>query len=453
MQYAVGVLILIFFLSLGAVINSDPDTTRTSSVTPVTSVSEPDEALVDTSISNSEVRSNISESRSSVETSEPIELVDLSTPQVSTLSAENIEYSSAVVRGEVDMHSHTNGLVFVVYGYNKKSVVDLSQKYKKFEEIPKFDNDKVRTKIVDSRPKGSELHKLRLSRLIQNTEYFFQICAQHILDSTVITCGEVKSFTTNIRDPRSNIFREPQISSSKAINITGYTAELEGSVSMNDGLSGIAFFVYGEDENLIRSVDKENQRYSDVKEDDEFLQKTRLATNLLGRSEFTRQIDDLDLGTEYYFRICVEYDGEKNGLKCSSARSFTTDRRDLDDIPSVLTGLSAVSGNTVKLSGSVNMLDFSDGLVFFVYGTDFDSINEVHEKDSFSRIRQSSDALQRVSVDNDHDGKNDFTRSFSDLKQNTSYYYRLCVEYENEDENGRDKPFLSCGAVKVFAIQ
>lgn len=451
MHYVAG-FILIILLGFSGGISSVSDSSKNSQEARASSFSEPQQREKSESgtLQNTD-ETKRSEDAQYEEIVKQKEIIDLRLPAITIISVQNIESNSAVLQAEVNMRSHQEGLVFLVYGYDKRSVENIVSKYNDYSKIPKLNDDRVRIKTIDSRPKGLEQYKHRLYSLIENTDYFFQVCVQHNVGISIISCGNVNTFTTNLRDARNDNFREPRVNIDRAINITAYEAEIEGDVSMNDGRDGISFFVYGESRELIYAVDKYD-RYSAVDEEDDLLQKIRTSLRLLGRSTHNRVIKDLDKDTEYYYRFCVEYDGEEDGVNCSSVRSFTTDRRDRGDVPSVTTGQVFVSGSKAVLSGSVNMRDFNDGLVFFVYGTDDNRIAEVHENDSFNRISQTLYALQRVSVDNDHDGKGNFSKNIQYLKKDSNYYYRLCVEYEYEDNNNREKLFLSCGEVRNFRI-
>ncbi|MCA9360469.1 hypothetical protein KC730_01095 [Candidatus Kaiserbacteria bacterium] len=448
-------LIILAFLGLSFGINADSDLPKSSQSATVANFAVLDESTDHGEIPNYSTARSGAKSSASAETRIKTESYNSNyyrPPMVQTLSAENIEYNTAVLRGEVDLRSIDSGLVFVVYGYEKSKVAEVGSKYKTFVEIPASNNDKVRTKVLNKIANGFDSYKLKLSSLVQDTEYFYQICVQYNMGDDAVSCGQIESFVTNLRDPRSNDFGQPRVSIDTATNVTAYTADVKGSVDMKDGKAGIVFIVYGESKNLVNLVDVESNKYSNVEESYEYLQKDRIETNLLGKSEYNLIIDDLDRDTEYFYRLCVEFDGEKSGLECSPVHSFVTDSRDRDHKPSVNTYGAVVSGNSAQLFGSVRMLDFFDGLVFFVYGTDLKKITVIEENGSFAKIRQDSDKLQRVSVDNDHDGNADFKLIINDLKLTSTYFYRLCVEYVDENYKGREELFLSCGEVRDIGI-
>ncbi len=376
--------------------------------------------------------------------------VDLRQPQINILSPQNIESTSVSVRAKVNMRSHEEGVIFIVYGYNEIRVDGLAEGYTKYDDIQSLSDDRARTKLVDRRPTGSDLYTIKLSRLVEGVKYYYKVCAEYGITQKDIVCGQTKTFGTNPINVRSNNFSAPRISSDRATNISAYSAQLSGDLDMNDGENGIAFVVYGQSEKQVKEITDIYNKYSQVDENGDYLQRTRLGVGLLGKSEYEKTIDDLERGETYYYSFCVEYEGEGDGLVCSSGKSFTTDSSNRDDLPDVVNKTPEVSFSRVTISGSVNMRDFIDGLVFFVYGTDFGDVEDAPEKSSFDRIRQSGDSLQKIIVDEDLDGKDSYDIYLYDLMSESRYNYRICVEYEDEDDRMRDKLFIKCSMTSSF---
>lgn len=400
--------------------------------------------------SNRLSRSSARQSRSTSKLTEE-KVVDFRIPIVETAQPQNIEGRSADFRGQVNMYSQKDGTVFAVYGYNARDVSSITNQYISFDKIPELNNDRVRVTLIDRRAAGIKEYSRRVSGLVPDTVYYFKLCVEHntLFNTKKITCGATRSFSTNPSSGRSNNFNESRVSLYSALNITAYEAILGGEVRMNDGVNGIVFFTYGESESRIRAVENFS-KYSSVREDDEDLQKVRVGANVRGNAEYEYKIDDLDRGTKYYYRICVEYDGERDGLVCSSVRNFTTDSRDRSSIPFAETKTPVRVGNQIRLGGLIEMNDFFDGIAFFAFGTDETKINNVSSSNSFSGIRQYGDELQRILLDSDADGNNDYSKTLDYLKSGTKYFYRICVEYEAEDERNRVDTFLRCGLVKSF---
>lgn len=381
-----------------------------------------------------------------------VEVEDFRTPTIETLSAQDIESRKANLRGKVNMYSHKNGLVFAVYGYNAKDVSGYTNKYNTYSEIPTSENDRARSVLIASKAKtGLNDYRRSVSNLVANTNYYYKICIEHdgYLNTRQITCGSTKTFNTNPSSFSSNAFTKPRLSLSSATYIEDTEATLSGSVSMNSGIDGIVFFVYGEKQSLIKSVE-ELDRYSEVKEADENLQKIRVGAGVRGNANYSQIVKDLEKDTTYYYRICAEYDGEDSGMTCTSVRNFTTDGRDKSSLPFVKTNTASFISNEVKLSGVVEMNDFFDGIAFFVFGTDESKINNVSTLTSFSGVKQNGDKIQKILVDSDADGKNTYTKNLADLNSGEHYFYRICVEYKNEDAKGRLVSFLQCGSTGHF---
>jgi len=147
------------------------------------------------------------------------------------------------------------------------------------------------------------------------------------------------------------------------------------------------------------------------------------------------------------------YYGNTNGnignYVVGSPRSYN-DRNNsrYDDEPEADT-LSArnIDRYEAELRGEVDMNDYEDGEVFFVFGTDEDLIEDVdRDYDSYSDIRTKSDRLEKVRVNSRLNGSRSFQLDISGLDRNEDYFFRICVGYE--DDRGHDT--LTCGDVEDF---
>ncbi len=384
-----------------------------------------------------------------VESEEP---VVFTVPTIRTLAAQDIEEDQAVLRGEVDMKTQPDGLVFVAFGYDFDEVADIAVDYDRFRDIPRFRSDAFTVTSVDSRARGVEQYRKQVNSLVADTEYFYRFCVEYDDEdgSPEILCSRMGEFETDEDNLSNGERQEPRANTDDAINVESDEALLRGEVDMNDYVDGIVFFAYGEDEERVRRIDLDFDRFSRIEEDDENLQTARVGTDVRGDNEFERRVDDLDDGTEIFYQICVEYDGIRDDLVCGGVESFETDGRSRKDTPDSDTGSATVSGTDAVIRGEVDMNDFIDGIVFMVFGTDRAEIIEVAEKDEFDDVRQSGDKIQRVLVDSDLDGEDRYTVNANDLLDNTLYSYRICVEYEDEDEDGDDENFLACGDIETF---
>lgn len=378
------------------------------------------------------------------------EVKDYRVPLLNLLSVQNLETNSALIRGAVDLHDHETGVVFVVYGYNESRVSTLAQSYKSSERTETSD-DRALVGVIDSSVREAEDFSYRLSGLIPETTYYYQVCVEYNYAEAILKiCAPADEFKTAPERDSNNYFSNPSISIGSAYYITDRGATFSVNLNMNDGVSGIPFIVYGESETLVKAVDSKNS-FSSVLEDDEDLKKKRLGVGLRGRSEMIITLDDLDKRTEYFYRACVEFDGDRDVLICDGVKSFETDIRSQADKPIAKTGNAKVEGNTVTLSGSIDMGDFRNGLAFMIYGTDSEAVVKGSERGSFSSINQTVDKLQKVVIaDNGVSGDKKYQTKVTDLIPSATYFYRLCVEYEDEDKYNSLDQVLSCGAVLSF---
>jgi hypothetical protein len=292
-----------------------------------------------------------------------------------------------------------------------------------------------------------------VSQLVEDVEYYYQFCVQYqnLAEETTLVCSNISRFTTAPYVTVSNQrFRVPSIGSSRVTDITAGEASFTVSLIMNNGRDGTPFLVYGTDREDIVAEVSDIDSYRDVDEKGDRLQAFRLDRAVLGRASYPITLEELEIDTTYYFLACVEYDGERDGVVCERINQFTTDARDRDDKPRVTTGNVVERSSYVRVGGSIRMRDFNDGLAFFVYGTDESMIDAIEANDSFNRIRQSIDGLQKRAVDDNVDGNEGFTYEIRNLNPNTIYYYRACLQYVDEDERNREEFVITCGDIESF---
>jgi len=165
--------------------------------------------------------------------------------------------------------------------------------------------------------------------------------------------------------------------------------------------------------------------------------------------------DDIDFNTTYYYRAVAEDDDGDFAegvvrtfkLSGSSNNDDDDDNKNDEDVPSVNTdSADDITDNSAKLRGEVDMQDVDNGYVFFIYGEDEDMVDEAADEDSYGDIDTDGDNLRKVVVDSSFDGDDDFSETVTGLDDDTEFFFRLCVEYEDED--GDDA--LECGDVENF---
>lgn len=218
---------------------------------------------------------------------------------ITTRAASAIDTDSATLRGTVDVTNNETAEVYFEYGINRNNLNKTSAK-------EDYDTD------TD--------YDISVSNLSADTVYYFRAVGEN--EDGDRDYGSVLSFRTTGNDTND----EPIATTKAATDITDDSAELNGTVDMNDFDNGRVFFVYGTDNNAVEDVDTENE-YTDIDEDGDNLMKVEVDADLDGTSSYTTDITNFDDNTTYYFRVAVEYDDEDGDsqIEFGSVRSFKTD--------------------------------------------------------------------------------------------------------------------------------
>ncbi len=147
------------------------------------------------------------------------------------------------------------------------------------------------------------------------------------------------------------------------------------------------------------------------------------------------------------------YNGYGYNYVIGNPRSSDDDDDDWDneDEPEVETrSASDINDDDAELRGYVDMNDFEDGEVFFVYGTDEDQIEDVEDDfDSYSDVDTDGENLRKVRVDSSLDDSDSYETRVTGLDDDTEYYFSICVGYEDEDNDDA----LACGEVEDFETE
>ena len=219
-----------------------------------------------------------------------------------------------------------------------------------------------------------------------------------------------------------------------ATNVNDDSAKLRGEVDLNDSDTAEVWFQYGENRNNL------DEKTSKQELDDR------------DSKSFSKTINNLDDNSTYYFRaIGRDEDGDIDyGSIMSFRTSYDYGYTDIFDgsSPNANTDRADnVTDDSAVLQGSIDMNDFENGKVFFVYGEDGGLVGDVeHDFDTYSDVDEAGDDLQKVLVDSGLDNKDDYEYSINNLDDNTDYFFSICVEYENEN-NDDD---IICGDVEDF---
>jgi len=167
---------------------------------------------------------------------------------------------------------------------------------------------------------------------------------------------------------------------------------------------------------------------------------------------FEISVPDLDTNQVYYYRAVAE--DEDGRYAEGTVKSFRYEGRNdynnnssNDDLPDVATDEAyGIYDDRAVLQGDVDMNDYEDGLAFFVYGEDEDQVDEVSDEDTYSDISTDGDDLRKVQVASNLDTNRSFKLTVTGLDDDTEHFFRLCVQYEDEDNDDT----LTCGDVESF---
>lgn len=221
---------------------------------------------------------------------------------VVTRSAVDIENNEATLRGRVDLNNQDEAEVYFEYGRTRTNL-----------------NEETRTLRIDDN--DDDDFDITATGLRSDTVYYFRAVAED--EDGDEDYGNILSFRT---DEGSNN-DEPSVNTRSAVNITDDSADLRGTVDMNDFSNGRVFFVYGEDEDAVDDVADDYDTYAEVTEDGDDLQKLLVDNDLDGDDSYQEEAANLDSDTDIYFSLCVEYEDEDGDeqLVCGDTEVFVTD--------------------------------------------------------------------------------------------------------------------------------
>jgi hypothetical protein len=207
---------------------------------------------------------------------------------------------------------------------------------------------------------------------------------------------------------------------------------LFGTVDLNGAGYAYAWFEYGDDDDFGRTTSRKH-----ITQDVRFsatVYPSRGDDYLYYRAVTESPNGHRDYGSTRAVFVRGNNNYNDNGNYNGNLPDVETDRADdIDD-------------HSAELNGSVDMNDFRNGLVFFVYGEDENDVEDVDREDSYRDIDERGDDLQKFTVDSDLDGDDDYSRRITGLDDDTEYFFRICVEFEDDDDDER----LVCGEVEDF---
>lgn len=257
------------------------------------------------------------------------------------------------------------------------------------------------------------LQQLILLEMRQNSNYYYL--------TPVVTSPEPMSGRSRV-----------EVETLSAIDVEDDEAEVYANVDLSTASYAYVWFEYGEDDD---DLDERTGR-ARIDRDD--------------RSTVMAELDDLQEDERYYYRA-VARDPEGR-VDYGRTRSFTTDEagsgRYDDEEPEVDTFRARdINEDSAELGGEVDMNDYRNGRVFFVYGEDEDQVADIeYDYDEYRDIDEDGDDLQKLSVDSDLDGDAEYEGYIWGLDDDTEHYYQICVEFEDDD----DDSVIICGGVEEF---
>lgn len=172
---------------------------------------------------------------------------------------------------------------------------------------------------------------------------------------------------------------------------------------------------------------------------------TNWELNLSTGDRYFADVSGLYKNREYHYRACATNDGF---IAEGSLESFNTGGgSNGGDLPIATTEDERnVEKTSAELNGNINMNSVNDGDVFFVWGTDKSDVENASSENRYNDVRTDGEKIDKRKIRDDFDGEKDFELTVTSLDEDETYYYRICVEYE--DYTNKDR--LECGLVERF---
>jgi hypothetical protein len=245
---------------------------------------------------------------------------------------------------------------------------------------------------------------VNVNQFIQpDTTYYYVACGD---DRKTDDQGRLEQFTTP-EEGGNGGEDEPRAETQSARDIEEDSAELRGDVDMNDFNNGIVFFVYGQDEDMIKDVEDNYDEYRDARndEDNDNFRVVRVDSDLDGEDRYEEKVNNLEEDEKYFFIICVEYKDNNNyeTLDCGNVKRFDTDN-DIEvrtDTPRNITQTTAEMCGTLEEDGGNSVQTWIE-----------------FRRDNQNSFDQTSSSQRR---------ETSFCTRVSGLSPNTLYLYRACT--------------------------
>lgn len=206
------------------------------------------------------------------------------------------------------------------------------------------------------------------------------------------------------------------------------SATMRGELDLNGDDEAQVWFQYGKNANSLTG------KTTATTLDDDDGDSVAFEANVTGLSEDT---------TYYYRAVAKDENGRTDyGVKMSFVTDEDGSNSSNDDTDPEVTSSAArnIDEESAELRGEVDMNDFQNGVVFFVFGEDESAVEDVADDfDTFDDVDENGDDLRKVRVDTDLDDFDTYTTEIDGLDANTEHFYALAVAYEDEDGDDRIK--------------
>ena len=326
---------------------------------------------------------------------------------IDTLQATSVDTDSATLNGEISQGNGYNTVWFT---------------YSNIDATPECQNggDSTTYVIGSTFNQGDQFSK-SISNLMNDERYYYRACGTH---NAILVSGNVEQFITNIIDDGSNN-GNLDIETLSASNVDEDSATLRGEIIDGNNYTS-AWFSYSRTDTTPECENGgDTITYAS-------------GYGILDQGDvFTRSVMGLVDNENYYYRAC----GYNNGIKVSGdVESFDTDSNDdddddddddSDDLDIETLSASNVDEDSATLRGEITQGDNYDD-VWFVYS----------RSDSTPECDGNSDDEISVSG-NDWDEDDAFSRTASNLNDDTKYYYRACGEKDNDTVSGNVRNFTT----------
>lgn len=308
--------------------------------------------------------------------------------EVTTNSASSVDEDSARLNGEVEEGDNVE-VWFALSRNSNPSCTNSSDR----EDVSGGDRDQ------------GDSFSVTVDDLREDTKYYFRACGEN---NDGLDSGNIRSFTTD-DDDNNNGSDDIEVTTNSATNIEDDSARLRGELEEGDDAE--VWFAIASEFGSSPSCSNNSQR-------------EEVNGRYDSNDDFFVTVFGLDDDTRYYYRACAEDD---NGDDSGEIRTFETDGGGSDNGEVSTLAPTSVTDSSARLNGR---LDEGDDLeVWFA----------LSRTDSTPSCSNSS---QEEEVSGRFDDGETFSRVVTNLRDNSTYYYRACAE----DEDGED----IFGSVRVF---